>query len=371
MQRLSIEPRPDWQATVESQGLTYHTVDGEPVWNESACYQFSADEIDQLEAAANELHRMCLEAVEHVIADDLLGLVGIPGPFQALIKDSWRRKDPSVYGRFDLLYDGTGAPKLLEYNADTPTALLEAAVVQWYWMQDRFPKLDQFNSIHERLIEMWKSLVLSDVVAFTSMDDEEDAMTATYLRDTAHQAGIATSYLPISEVGWNPRFRAFMDAADRPMLSCFKLYPWEWLFEDAFGEHLSEATTRWIEPPWKAVLSSKAILPVLWSMFPDSEYLVEASFDPIGGKAVRKPLRSREGANLQFLSGTHVESQTPGPYGGPYVYQRRIPASPIGDRFPVLGCWIVGSKACGMGVREDQSPITTNRSAFVPHMFEP
>jgi glutathionylspermidine synthase len=36
-----------------------------------------------------------------------------------------------LYGRFDLAYRGDGPPKLLEYNADTPTALFEAAVVQW------------------------------------------------------------------------------------------------------------------------------------------------------------------------------------------------------------------------------------------------
>ena len=50
-------------------------------------------------------------------------------------------------------YDGKAPPRLLEYNADTPTALLEASVAQWFWLQDCFPTADQFNSIHERLID--------------------------------------------------------------------------------------------------------------------------------------------------------------------------------------------------------------------------
>lgn len=71
---------------------------------------------------------------------------------------SWNEEPPAIYGRFDLAYDGIHPPKLLEYNADTPTALLEASVVQWYWLQDVFPKDDQFNSIHEHLVAKWKEL---------------------------------------------------------------------------------------------------------------------------------------------------------------------------------------------------------------------
>ena len=47
------------------------------------------------------------------------------------IAASWKRRDASLYGRFDLRYDGQGPAKLLEYNADTPTSLFETAVFQW------------------------------------------------------------------------------------------------------------------------------------------------------------------------------------------------------------------------------------------------
>ena len=62
------------------------------------------------------------------------------------------------------VFDGTGPAKLLEYNADTPTSMFEAAVFQWTWLEQAIerniiPKrADQFNSIHERLIEAWKKL---------------------------------------------------------------------------------------------------------------------------------------------------------------------------------------------------------------------
>ena len=65
---------------------------------------------------------------------------------------------------------------------------------------------DQFNSIHERLIALWKDLAQylpGRRIDFCSMDDAEDGMTVTYLQDTAQQAGLETSIFPIDEIGWD------------------------------------------------------------------------------------------------------------------------------------------------------------------------
>src|SRR5581483_6616424 len=159
MRRESIAPRPDWPAKVEALGLDFHTgEDGEPYWWEAACYAFSAAEVDELEAAAEALHGMCLDAVDRLVEAGDFSRLDIPEPYWDWIARSWRRRDPDVYGRFDLAYDGAGPPRLLEYNADTPTALIEAAVVQWYWLEERMPEADQFNSIHEKLIARWREL---------------------------------------------------------------------------------------------------------------------------------------------------------------------------------------------------------------------
>src|SRR5205823_11532826 len=129
-----------------------------PYWDESVYYRFAGWQIAQLEKATYALNDMCLKAVQHVIDNNLFERFQIPQPFWDWVKKSWDRDEITLYGRFDFAYDGRNAPKLLEYNADTPTSLLEAAVIQWYWLQDTQPKLDQFNSIHERLIEAWKRI---------------------------------------------------------------------------------------------------------------------------------------------------------------------------------------------------------------------
>ena len=162
MQRESIGPRPGWQQKVEALGLSYHTIAGEIYWDESACYRFSADEVDRLEAATAELHARALEAVARVVEKRDFARFQIPPSFHELVVRSWEDREPSLYGRMDLSWDGRGEPKLLEYNADTPTALLEASVIQWYWMQDVKPSADQFNSIHEKLVARWQESGLND-----------------------------------------------------------------------------------------------------------------------------------------------------------------------------------------------------------------
>ena len=136
----------------------------------------------------------------------MFGLFLIPKEFEERVIRSWEEQEPSIYGRFDLAYDGTGAPKLLEYNADTPTALLEASVIQWFWLKDVDERGDQFNSIHERLIEAWQALRQHDErpIHFAAQEGiVEDYVTVEYLRDTAMQAGFDTQYLDVEQIGWD------------------------------------------------------------------------------------------------------------------------------------------------------------------------
>ncbi|HSZ57740.1 MAG TPA: glutathionylspermidine synthase family protein [Tepidisphaeraceae bacterium] len=373
MQRLRSTPRADWQKTVESQGFYFHTTEEpQPYWDESVYYRFTRAEIDALEQATYALDDMCIKAVQHVIDDNLLEMFQVPPTFADWLRASWNRDEITIYGRFDLAYDGIGPPKLLEYNADTPTSLLESAVIQWFWMKDLFPQLDQFNSIHERLIEAWKRAgsQMPGPWLFTCVSGSlEDYMTASYLRDTAMQAGLSTQYLPIEKIGWNWDRNVFVDQSEQPIVNCFKLYPWEWMLGEQFGPQLLRSTVRWMEAPWKMILSHKAILPVLWQLFPQSPYLLNAAFEPLAGSYVRKPVLGREGANIVRVVNGHAEPETAGPYGGPYVFQELHPLRSFDGNFAVVGSWMVNGYACGIGIREDASPVTQNTSRFVPHVI--
>jgi glutathionylspermidine synthase len=382
MQRITCPERSDWRTTAEETGFDFHTIDGERYWDERAYYAFSLDEIeDQIEAPSGEIDAMCLELVSNAVDDeDYLRRLKIPETFWPLISESWHRDEGSLYGRLDLSFDGRGPAKLLEYNADTPTSMFEAAVFQWTWLEQAIERriipatADQFNSIHECLIDAWKKVSAGRHVHLAgTTESAEDAATLAYLEDTARQAGLATTLIDIEDIGLRDD-GSFADLDDRSIELVFKLYPWEWMFHDAFGARLADAPTRWIEPPWKAILSNKGILPLLWEMFPDHPNLLPAFFedDPnaaeLGASFVRKPLYSREGANVTLISDgvTVVEQQ--GPYGAEgFIRQAFAPLPNFSRQYPVLGSWLIDHTPCGLSIREDENPITGNTSRFLPH----
>lgn len=376
MERIATECRKQWQDRVTEQGLTYHTPGGRRYWDESAYYKFRAWQIDELERATNELHEMCLKAAQFVIDQNRFADFGIPQTAVPAIVQAWEAEPPAIYGRFDFSYDGKTPPKLLEYNADTPTALLEASVIQWYWLQDVAPREDQFNSIHERLVAKWKELmeyIPTRPLYFGYSSDEEDLMTATYLRDTAEQAGFATAALLMKEIGWDAARRCFVDLEGKQIGAIFKLYPWEWMLYEEFGPHALELAgqMQWIEPLWKMLLSNKAILAILWEMFPGHANLLETYLDSPRSlrEYVKKPKMSREGANVTLFS-ERERAQTAGDYGDEgYVYQTAAPLPNFGGNRPVLGSWVIDGESGGMGIRESAGPVTDNRSRFVPHLF--
>jgi glutathionylspermidine synthase len=374
MRRIASRPRQNWEQKVDEAGLIWHSGE-QPYWDESAFYSFTAKEVEALESATNELAKMALDAAQHIINQRLYSKLAIPESAIGLIERSWEAEPPSLYGRFDFAYDGVHPPKLLEYNSDTPTSLLEAAVVQWYWLEELFPKYDQFNSIHDRLIAHWKELaphLPGGRIDFCSMDNVEDGMTVTYLLDTAQQAGLSASMFPIDEIGWNGE--SFTAPGDRELGAVFKLYPWEWMIWEEYGKFLAGANTIWIEPAWKMLLSNKGILPVLWKLYPDHPNLLPASFDSPGAMTewVKKPLLGREGANIT-LHQSNGDFETGGEYGDEgFVYQQATSLGDFGGLYPVVGSWLVGHEtpAAGIGVRESNTPIVTNISRFVPHLFE-
>ena len=382
MQRIVCPERDDWRATAEQYGFHFHTIDGERYWDERAYYAFTLEEIErQIEVATGEVDAMCLELVGRAIDDEsYLRRLQIPEAFWPLISESWHRDETSLYGRLDLRYDGRSPAKLLEYNADTPTSIFETAVFQWTWLEQAIERriiparADQFNSIHDRLIEAWRKCGAGRHLHLTgATESPEDAGTLAYLEDAASQAGLQTTMIDIEHIGWRDT-GGFVDLDNRDIELAFKLYPWEWMFHDAFGARLAKAPTRWIEPPWKAILSNKGILPLLWEMFPNHPNLLPAFFedDPnaasLGASFVRKPLYSREGANITLIhDGVTVVEQS-GPYGAEgFIRQAFAPLPDFSGQYPVLGSWLVDHEPCGLSIREDMNPITGNTSRFLPH----
>ncbi len=386
MKRIALDPRSDWRAQADAIGFVYHDTGGAPYWDESAAYAFTLAEIEtDLEPAAEQLHAMCLDLVDTVVRDqELMERLAIPREHWNFVADSWRKREPSLYGRFDFAYDGTGPAKLYEYNADTPTSVFECATFQWIWLEELIGKgvlpagSDQFNSLFDKLRDRFGTIFPTGGFVHFAADATaiEDRQTVRFFEDLASQVGIEPKFVEMKEIGLNGDGR-FVDSDGLELQAAFKLYPWEFMLREEYAPNLAKADVRWIEPAWKAVLSNKGILPLLWERHGGHPNLLPAFFDDdpaaaiLGPRYVRKPLFSREGANVELVEESGTRTALDEGYGAEgFIRQAYAPPPTFDGRHPVIGAWIVGDAAAGIGVREDDDVVTRNLARFVPHYIE-
>lgn len=387
MLQIDIEPRKNWQEKLLEFGFDFYEVSANhPYWCESRYFQLNRGQVDKIDAVTEELHRMAIEAVDHVFKNNLLHLFGLPEKHNELLKHSFETDKTFLYGRFDFVWDGSAEPKMLEYNAQTPTSLFEAAVAAWDWMREGVdsgklpPNSDQFNLLDERLITQFSYLAKtkdpeSMVLHFVCDDSSsEDRRTITYLAECSKDAGFEPVILDTNEIQLTEDNK-FADHNSKRIHNIFMLYPYEFALLDEYGDHILESGTRFIEPIWKVLLSSKALLPIMWELNPGHPNLLETYFsnEPLAEQVknkVVKPIYSREGANINIiLDGEKVEG-TDGNYGSEgYITQEFAKLVEFETGRCVVGSWMIGNTACGISFRESDKLITNDVARFIPHIF--
>lgn len=380
MKRINSAPRPGWKAFAESVGFNFHTFDGEPYWDESAYYQFSLAQIEQdLEDPTEQLHQMALDLVDDIVtSEEKLTQLAIPELFWDAVLASWRAREPHLYGRMDFSYNGKGPAKLLELNYDTPTSLFETGFFQWVWLEDMLMRgtlpqgADQFNSLQDKLQQAFSELNLPQPFYFASVTESiEDKGTVDYLMDIALQAGVNCRYIQLEQLG--DIDGQLVDLDGFPIQGLFKLYPWEFMLQEDFASTILTSQTQFIEPLWKCLLSNKGILPLLWQKYQGHPNLLPAFFDDgssLQNGWLRKPLLSREGANIELITADGKWLTQDGPYNDSgYIHQQLAPLPQFDNNYTLIGSWVVGDSAAGIGIREDNSLITKDSSRFLPHII--
>jgi glutathionylspermidine synthase len=366
----------------EALGFRFHSPDDREYWARDACYALTPEATDALAAAARELDGMIREAVGAVIRRGDYAAFGFTDRLAALVEASHRAGEPSLYGRFDFRLAPDGAIKLFEFNAETPAALFEAAVVQLAWFEETppgprtRPGSDQWSRIDDALVARWPALGLPRLIHFAAEHGREDEVAqVAYLMATARAAGHEAAFLPVEAISWHDQ-AGFVTPEGTPLQACFKLYPWDWLDAEEGGRLLPLGRTRWIEPAWRMVAANKAILVTLWQMFPRHPLLLPAALDraAIDGTAIGKPALGLEGHGMR-VEGVAQDVSTETAEGlppSPTIWQAWSPlpghATPHGDAYPVMGVWMVGDEPCGLGIREGDGLVTTLEDRFVPHV---
>lgn len=393
--------RPGWEQLIVDEGITY-SVDGpedpDHYWNEFASYNFSRLEVISLARQTEELHKMCLEAAHH-LAKGTYGTLGLGQQGFELARNSLVQSEFDLYGRMDLVYSGVeGEPvKLLEYNADTPTGIIEAAVSQQTWLHARGASELDWNDLGEALVNRWRELrriSKYDILHLAHVSDEidpsgEDRNNTWLLAFTAQQAGWITKMIPVDEIIWDEEEERWEDADGLRIDNLFKLYPWEDLtadtnqgYDQLLFAHYPEIH-HWVEPAWKMFLSNKVLLAALWELFPGHPNLVEAYVGSPGPMRnwVRKPIFGREGEGITIHApdyGVMIEDTESFFAGAPdsdFIYQEYLdipnfPGTKQPTNYPILGSWVVGGRSVGVAVRESTSRVTSWDARFVPHLVK-
>ncbi len=377
---------------LEELGFLWHTDSDKTSYVANELVVLSEDEANAYATAANELYDMFVEAGEYVIENDLFHEIGIPFNLVEIIKKSWESDVHwHLYGRFDFAGGIDGKPiKLLEFNADTPTALFESAIIQWAILkQNGLEESSQFNFIYEALVENFRRIVTltEDTSRFEELyegwrflfssirGNAEEENTVRLLQHMANEAGFETEFAYIDDVAFDDNGIYYNE---EKFELWFKLIPWE---DIAIEEsELAMLLTNIIKnqeaiifnPAYTLMFQSKGFLKVLWDLYPNHPLLLESSFEPLDGKKqVRKPIFGREGGDVAILDANgSVLEENKDIYGNhKMLYQEfvELPTDVAGNSYQAGVFYAY--EACGVGFRRG-GKILNNMSKFVGHIVQ-
>jgi glutathionylspermidine synthase len=387
-----VTPLP--KEALEEMGMYWHTDIDNSDYIVDSMVEITEVEAESYYEAANEIYDMFVEAGQYVIDNNLFHEIGIPFNLVEPIRLSWESDVHwHLYGRFDFAGGINGQPiKLLEFNADTPTAVFETAVVQWALARHNgFNEASQFNNLFEALKSNFKRVVTLEKdpeefeqaydgwrILFSAVrGNKEEENTVKFLQQTAHEAGWVTGFTYMDEVGFDPNHGVFDEEGEKYEF-WFKLYPWEDIAINESGlleqlvAMIKNQTTIFLNPPYAAMFHSKGMLPILKKLFPNSPYLLDASFEPLSGKAfVEKKCFSREGENVKIVGADgSVVAENGGIYGNSKsVFQEfvELPSDASGAHYQA-GVFFAYEGA-GLGFRKG-GKILDNMSKFVGHIIK-
>ncbi len=378
---------------LESLGFVWHTDSDETSYISDELVVISEAEAEAYYEATNELYDMYVEAAEHVVENDLFHEIGIPFNLIDVIKESWENDVHwHLYGRFDLAGGIDNKPiKLLEFNADTPTALFETAIIQWAMLKkNNLEEESQFNALHEALVDNFKRLVtLQEDVSdfeevydgwkflFTSVkDNAEEENTVRLLQHIADEAGYITEFAYIDEIEFSDEDGIVYNNVNYELW--FKLIPWE---DIALEESdLAMILTNIIKnqkaiifnPAYTLLFQSKGLLKILWDLYPNHPLLLETDFEPLEGqKQVKKPIFGREGGNVSILDkdANAIESIEGDYENHKMVYQAYSELVTDTEGLSYQAGVFYAYEACGLGFRKG-GKILDNMSKFVGHLVK-
>jgi len=365
-----------------------------------AYYCISETALREVRRAANELHRMFLHAVNHVLEDErLLERFNLPRALWPRIRQSWaNRRGRMITGRFDFAVRPEGV-KAYEYNADSASCYMESGFVLGRWAEafgcdaGQDPAEDLFDA----LVAAWRESGVDGPIHIMQDRDLEETYHALFMKEAMEKAGLRCKIVRgVESLRWGPD-GLVLDADGDPIRWVWKTWAWETALDqirddlEADDENLrlhrtiDRATQKprlvdvllreevmVFEPLWALVASNKAILPVVKQMFPSSRFLLETRYELTDelrrvGYA-EKPIVGRCGANIALYNRREdLVAETDGRFDDrDAIYQELFRLPQVEGRNVQIQAFTVAGVYAGAGARVDPSLIITTDSDLLP-----
>ncbi len=358
-------------------------------------YQVSETALDELETATNELHGLFMHATDYVLEhDELLEKFNLPRAILPRIRQSWdNRLNQLITSRFDFSISERGL-KVYEYNCDSASCYMECGKVQGKWGKHFGAKRgrDAGEDLFNELVKAWRNSDAENMVHILKDDDPEENYHALFMADAIESAGLQVRLVDgLQGLVWDNQGH-IRDLEGNVVRWVWKTWAWETALDQIRAEceaddAMSEYEPRWqigghprlvdvllrrevmvYEPLWTLIPSNKAILPVLWSLFPNHPLLLNSSFELTDDLRqtgyVAKPIVGRCGYNIQLVDDQdEVLDETSGQFGArDTIYQQLFPLPYVGDYFTQVSTFTAAGHYAGACVRVDKSMIISKDS---------
>lgn len=362
-------------------------------------FRLSASVEQELRRATNELHLMFLHATQAVLQDDaLLARFNIPGSLWPRLRKSWEnRRGQIITGRFDFAVSERGI-KVYEYNADSASCHMEAGRVQGLWA-NHFGVTegeDSGSGLYPELVAAWAASGVEGMLHIMQDVNDEETYHAEYIQAAAREAGLPCRIIKgVAGLGWNDAGE-IVDAEGTPIRFVWKTWAWETALDQIRAECEEDDASSGLrtgaeprkpprlvdvllrpevmvyEPFWTLIPSNKAILPLLWQIFPDHPYLLDSRYELTADLQQRgyvsKPIAGRCGFNISlFDKHENLLKETSGRFDTQdHVYQELWKLPEIDGYRTQVCTFAVRGKYAGSCVRVDRSLIITRDSELLP-----
>lgn len=340
-------------------------------------------------------------------SDELLLELGIPQEALNAVRTSVLPELATLIGRFDFAQTQEGL-KMLEFNADTPTSVVEAFYVngmacQYFGFQDPNQGMElDIQTAFLQAIKRYQELGFpTESVVFSSLGwHEEDKGTTQYLLE---HSGLKGRFIPLDALRvYEDRLWAFQENEIFPIDVLYRLHALEKLAgekdeTDGYptGAHVLDMIARGklaiINPPSGFIAQTKAFQALIWGLHKsnaffsaDEQRIIEKYMLPTylenrflhQEPYVSKPIYGREGGavSIHNAAGEVIEADKDELYWEqPMIYQKyaemkevecQTVNGPYRGRL-LWGSFLIGGRASAIAARIGQR-ITGNASFFLP-----